>query len=212
MSDGERRSTPRGVRRRAQLRAAATALIQERGYERVSVSELAEAADISVGGLYRHIKGKSDLLVMACEDIYGDLRERIVDAAAQEQGYAEKLRAAVHVYLDACQENRERILLLYREYRYLPPDAGQRYMDREQAIAGVFADIIRVGVRVGAFGNCDPFVVAHDIVLLGHLPALKGWAVRDRLSGEALTQQQTDLLLRALVVSGHSASHRGRDQ
>lgn len=188
----------RAATRRAQLTAAATALIQERGYERVSVSELAQAADISVGGLYRHVKRKSDLLVMACEDIYGDLRERIVDAAAQHSEHAEKLGAAIRVYLMACHDNRERILLLYREYRYLPPDASQRYKAREQAIADVFGDIIRTGVRAGAFRDCTPQVVAHDIVLLGHLPSLKSWAPVGQLSPADLAEQQVALLLSAL--------------
>lgn len=187
--------------RREQLTAAATALIQERGYERVSVSELAQAAQISVGGLYRHIKGKSDLLVMACEDIYGQLRERIVDAAAHEEGHGDKLRAAMQVYLGACEENHERILLLYREYRYLPPDAGQRYIAREQAITDTFGDLIRAGVRAREFGACEPLVVAHDIVLLGHLPALKGWAMTQRLPAAELAEHQIDLILRALVIS-----------
>lgn len=189
----------RGETRREQLAAAATALIGERGYERVSVSELARAADLSVGGLYRHINGKSDLLVMACEDLYGQLRERVVDAAAQEEAHIDKLRAAMRVYLDAAQEHRARILMLYREYRSLPPDARQRYIDREQAITDAFGDIVRAGVRAGAFRECEPLVVAHDIVLLGHLPALKGWALRDRLPGADLTRHQVTLLLHALV-------------
>ncbi len=191
----------RGATRRAQLTAAATALIQERGYERVSVSELARAANISVGGVYRHIKSKSDLLVMACEDIYGQLRERIVDAAAQETDHIEKLRAAMRVYLHACHENHERILLLYREYRYLPPDASHRYRAREQAIADAFGDIIRTGVRAGAFRECEPMVAAHDIVLLGHLPSLKSWSSVGRLSPTDLVEHQTQLLVRGLSAS-----------
>jgi AcrR family transcriptional regulator len=194
----------RGADRRRQITAAAITLIQERGYERVSVSDLAEAAELSVGGMYRHIKSKTDLLVMACEGVYGDLRERLVDAAAAEDDPADRLAAAMRLYLDACAENREPILLLYREYRSLPPDARQRFIDREGAIADVFGDLVRAGLRAGRFWACDPRVVAHDIVLLGHLPALKGWALDDRLPAAGLTDQQVELLLRTLVIPPHN--------
>ncbi len=183
-----------------QITAAAIALFHERGYERVSVSDLAEAAELSVGGIYRYIRSKTDLLVMAIEGVYGDLRERLVDAAADIDDPAEALEVAMRLYLHACEESRMPILMLYREYRSLPPADRQRFIAREGAIADVFADLVRAGLRAERFWPCNPQVIAHDIVLLGHLPALKGWSVGDRLPATDLTAQQVELLLRTLVI------------
>jgi hypothetical protein len=71
-------------------------------------------------------------------------------------------------------------------------------MEREVAIAGLFADLIAAGIAAGELRSVEPFVLAYDIVLLGHLPALKGWALRGRVTEEELTARQLDLLMATL--------------
>ena len=195
--------TPAAVRateRRRAIALAATRGIVELGYERFSVNALADELGISVGGLYRYIKTKSDLLVMACEDIYGGLLERIVDAVAGQQSTAQKLSAALGLYLQSCADNRRQILLMYREYRHLPVDAGDRYRERELAIADCFAELLESAIGQGLIPELDAALLAQDIILMGHLPALKGWALRDRVDPQRLIEGQISLLLRGLGV------------
>ena len=62
---------PRGTRpknRRAQLQSTAATLFYERGYEQVSIADVADVANIGPSALYRHFSGKTDLLYAAIED------------------------------------------------------------------------------------------------------------------------------------------------
>jgi AcrR family transcriptional regulator len=62
---------PRGTRprdRRAQIRAAATRLFYERGYEQVSVADIAESVNVGPSALYRHFSGKSEILFEAIDE------------------------------------------------------------------------------------------------------------------------------------------------
>ncbi len=179
---------------------AASRGIVELGYERFSVNALADELGMSVGGLYRYIKTKSDLLVMACEDIYGGLRERMADVAAGEQPAGQQLRTALRIYLQSCADNRPQILLMYREYRHLPREAHDRYKDREQAIAALIADLLTSAHRSGQVPELDVRLLAQDIILLGHLPALKGWALPGRMEPDELIECQISLLLSALAI------------
>lgn len=190
----------RSAQRRQLLAATASRHIIERGFEGFSVNTLAEDAGMSVGGMYRYIRTKSDLLVMACEDIYGDLREQLAELTTSEQPLPDKLRAAIELYLRSCLNHQDQILLMYREYRHLPRDAQHRYMDREKAVAGVFADIISAGIRRGIFGHgVSPALLAEDVIFLGHLPALKAWALRDDITSEDLIRQHTELIMTRLT-------------
>lgn len=189
----------RSIERRRRLVLTASRLIAERGFESLSVNDLAAEMGISVGGLYRYIKTKADLLVMACEDIYGDLRERIVEVVTGASSIPEKLRQAMRVYLDACEANHDLILLMYREYRHLPVDARRRYQDREEAIAGVFSDLLRTGMRQGLLRQAHAEIVSRDIILLGHMPALKGWSLRAHANPEQLAREQIDLVMGRLA-------------
>lgn len=184
--------------RQSRLQEVATRRIIERGFDSVSVNELAEDLGMSVGGLYRYIQTKSDLLVMACETIYGGLRETLAEiATGSERDLPEKLRLMIEVYVRECVRNREQILLMYREYRHLPEEAHRRYKERELGIAGLFADLIGTGVRQGLFRDVQVQVLAQDVVLLGHLPALKGWAVRG-VESDVLVAEQVELVMARL--------------
>lgn len=139
---------------------------------------------MSVGGLYRYIRTKADLLTLVCEDIYGELASALRALAADGADLIDVSEA----YLQACATNRKLILLMYREYRHLPREAQERYEDREEEIVVILRELASASTADAA----DPDALARDIVLLGHLPALKGWALRraehapQKLIGEQL--------------------------
>jgi AcrR family transcriptional regulator len=193
-----RRTQQRSLARRERLAAVAGELIVERGFDSLSVNELARRCGISVGGMYRHIRTKADVLVMACESIYGGVLDELTAAAGRHDDPEDRLVAAVEAYLDACAANRARILMTYREYGRLPAAARRRYMEREVAIAELLSGLVAAGVAAGRFRPVDTFVVAYDLVLCGHLPALKGWALRGRVGEVELAQRQVELLLASL--------------
>lgn len=199
-----RRVQQRSLVRRERLATVASELIVERGFDSLSVNELAERCGISVGGMYRHIRTKTDVLVMACESIYGGVLDELTAAVAEHADPESRLRAAIEVYLVSCRDSRPQILMTYREYGRLPAPARHRYMEREVAIVELFAGLIASGIAAGGMQAEDPFVVAYDIVLLGHLPALKGWALRARVSADALVARQVELLM--ATVTGHGGT------
>ncbi|AKE01095.1 hypothetical protein XU06_29390 (plasmid) [Rhodococcus erythropolis] len=199
--EGRLTRVERTSKRREKITAVATQYIMERGFENLSVNDLAAAVGISVGGMYRYIDTKVDLLVMVCQNIYGDLRDELGEVAAGPEPVATKMRWAIELYLSSCEDKREQIAMMYREYRSLPTDAQREYKQRELAIGSVFADLIRSGIQHGSFRSVDPTVVAMNIVFLGHLPALKSWALHDiACSSEQLRHQQCELLMSSLGV------------
>lgn len=184
------------ARRRSLLPVVATRHIIERGFDGVSVNDLARDLGISVGGLYRYIRTKSDLLVMACETIYGELGATLAGVVADDdRPAADRLIEAMAVLLRECRRTRDQILLMYREYRHLPDDAHRRYRDREREILDLFAGLVSAGIERGEFQPVNPVVIAQDIVLLAHLPALKGWSVGGLVEPEALDREQIGLVL-----------------
>jgi AcrR family transcriptional regulator len=75
--------TDRRVRRtRELLRRALLLLIQEQGYDRITVQDLLDRADIGRSTFYAHYRDKDDLLLSGFEDIRSALGE---ERAAAEQ-------------------------------------------------------------------------------------------------------------------------------
>lgn len=204
--------SPVRSRRRATIVSEATRLFQERGYETTSVNDLAATLDMSVGGLYRYIETKSDLLVMVCESIYGDLPTQLASIADLHAAPTQRLVTLFDTYLRSCVENRRLILLMYREYRHLPEPARERFKQREEAIAALFQRVVDEGIAAGEFAaEIDGWSLAHDLVLIGHLPALKGWALRgSRRTANDAVDHQIRLIFQALGVRGRLPDPRER--
>ncbi len=174
-------------------------LFHEKGYEQTTVDELATAMGVSVGALYRYVSTKSDALVMVCDDIYSGLPEELQELAAQGGHELDVLRSLVRCYVDSCLEHRDLVLLMYREFRHLPREAQERSMQKEDAIVDVLAGAIRRAQRSGHVRKGDARLLATHILLLGHLPALKGWQLkRSGARRSTFAARHTEVLLDGL--------------
>ena len=194
MTDPFERS-PRTTAKLKHITEIASREITEHGFDNLAVSDIAAAAGVSVGGIYRYITTKTDLLVMVCKGIYDGVREELGEIVAGADAIDTKLAAAIDAYLLACEGQRQQIAMVYREYRRLPSDAQQFFMQREQAIADLFTDLIRVGSKTGEFKDVDPTLLAMNIVWLGHMPSFKSWALTGVVTADKIRREQVALVM-----------------
>ncbi len=181
-SPGRARGTrqERSRERRRLLTEVVSQLIKERGFAGISVNEVAERASLSVGGLYRHIDTKSDLLELVCDEINLDLIEEMKAATAEQRGITAKLEAAIRVYWLRHWDSSAAILVTYREYPSFSAEAKKRYRNEEKRLAEFFADLIRAGTVAEEFREVDDRLLAYEIILLSHMRALKGYTFEGR--------------------------------
>jgi AcrR family transcriptional regulator len=59
----------RGRRSRARIRAAASALFRERGFDATTLRAIAERAGMGASSIYRHVRTKQELLVLELADL-----------------------------------------------------------------------------------------------------------------------------------------------
>src|SRR5215510_4017956 len=90
--------TDRRVRRtRELLQRALLSLIQERGYDRITVQDIIDRADIGRSTFYAHYRDKDDLLLSGFEDIRSALAAERA-AAEQAAGTSEFLQPLLTVF------------------------------------------------------------------------------------------------------------------
>jgi AcrR family transcriptional regulator len=99
-TQAERRATTQ-----AALLAAARELFTERGFADTGRDDIAARAGVTRGALYHHFATKADVAVAVIEELYGELVERVVGAAARGGGTAlDQVLRASRAYIDACAE------------------------------------------------------------------------------------------------------------
>ena len=91
--------------KKAELLKASLTLFAARGYDAVSVRDIAKAAGVSEAALYKHFKGKEDMALYIFTAIVSDYTGRIKQIDNSEHGAIAKLCRIVEITYD-----------LYREY------------------------------------------------------------------------------------------------
>jgi AcrR family transcriptional regulator len=91
----------RSFARRATILAVATALMEERGSERVAMSDIAAGAKISIGSLYQYFPDKTHILralaVASLEEIHLSLKAQFAGVTCREDG-VRRLSDALEAY------------------------------------------------------------------------------------------------------------------
>lgn len=127
MTDAPVRRRPRD-RRRTILAAAAT-LFWSEGYHRVGMADVATAVGIAPSALYRHVRGKQELLLAILDEHLARIEALV---AAPGTDLLDGLAALT-------LERREFGLLWEREAGHLPADAGRAIRHRLRDVAAVVA-------------------------------------------------------------------------
>jgi AcrR family transcriptional regulator len=89
-------------RARERLLEAMLVVSGERGYERISVQDVIEAAHASRATFYKHFKDKDDCFAQAYHDAAEWLYRRLIGVAKRQPGWREGLRAGMAELLEFC--------------------------------------------------------------------------------------------------------------
>ena len=107
------RQAERSAHTRRVLLDVARDLFATRGYAGAATEEVVRRAGVTRGALYYHFRDKQDLFRAVVEDLQQQLVAQIGAASAAIADPWERLRAAMHVFLDAClRPGVQRIVLL----------------------------------------------------------------------------------------------------
>jgi TetR/AcrR family transcriptional regulator, cholesterol catabolism regulator len=191
---------------RARLLKGARKCFATKGYGGTSVQDIANAAGISIGSLYKYVRAKEDLLSLMAETSHASLRE-VVDVAFAS---VDDPIAGLHIIISALvrQADRDRDLmnLLYAEFKYLPAGPRKLILDQEISIHDRLVDLIDAANAAGLYDCPDPHLAAVNITMFGSMWVLKSHLIK--LTIDEYIDRQTTLALR--LVGADSSDVSGR--
>lgn len=109
-----RKAPARGVRTQEKIEEVALALFAEKGVDRTTIGDIAGAAGIAEGTIYRHYPGKEELIWQLFSANYQRLAERLEALQAERAELRGKLKAMVGLFCNLFEQNPDmfRFLLL----------------------------------------------------------------------------------------------------
>jgi AcrR family transcriptional regulator len=147
-SDSRRERTRRLVQ--AELTVVAQDLFVERGYEGVTVDEIAEAAGMSKRTFFRYFASKDDL-VIGKYDLFGDRMADALTARPPDEPVWESLRRVFDVVAEYVEDDRQRARNEAME-RIVQDTPGltARYLEKLSRMQGLLIDEVARRLNGGA--------------------------------------------------------------
>ena len=176
------------------IRKAGVRLIFERGYEAMSLRQLAAEVGIQAGSLYNHISTKQDLLFDLVQEHINDLLRELDLALEGKADPVEKLRAFVAFHVSYHMTRKREVFIANSELRSLEAKNYDVVVALRGAYEQRLAQILTDGVSDGVFEVGDIQVATFAIIAL--LTGLCTWyRPGGRLTRDAIIAAHEKLVL-----------------
>lgn len=151
--------------RRAQIIDAAIATVNQLGFARSSLAQIARRASTSKSVISYHFDGKEELLEQVVAQVFGEVGDQIVAAVEEKSGWSDKLAAYIRAELAFMRDHRERLLAATEILiSHRSQDGVPMYLQSGDEETELLESIVRGGQLSGEFGPCDVAVAALTIV------------------------------------------------
>ena len=139
-------------RRMQEILGVAAQLFGERGYEAVTVEEVAARLDVTKGSIYYYFPSKDELGTAAIETLGDDWTGRLEQLPAARQGSASsRLRALITAQVTIAVRDYPAALGLFLVPQELPEPQRARIKELRRRHDGVFRAVVEDGVAAGEF-------------------------------------------------------------
>lgn len=201
-------TNPHVVANQIHIRTHAEQLFGYYGFAKTSVSDIAQACDMSTGNIYRFFRNKQAIGLAVVENFMDQQHSKMLSARHVEGQSAERrLRAAITAgvrHLVDTMAGKPRIFEM-AEFLCDDPEGEVLVDNHRKFLRDVFARLIEEGIEDGEFTSTDPFADGWTILLATTafwMPqALVAWHRQ-----EAIMDDLDDVL--RLVLSGLKPGQR----
>jgi len=162
------------VQQRERILSVALSLFAEKGYERVSLRQVAREVGLTPATLYHYFPSKEALLETLAEQIAQRFEEATAGIADQPWEVTYKLERFCVAHLEALLASPAQAMIFLREApQYLSEPQRSAFLARQRAYEARFEKILQEGLQRNLFREIEPRFVA--VSLLAALNAVATW-------------------------------------
>jgi AcrR family transcriptional regulator len=207
---GRRRAAAGPAVTRERIVIAAARLFQQRGYDRTSISSIADAVGVTAPALYWHFESKADILFEFLRTTLTEFTAEIEQQLVGVQDSADRLRvfAASHTRSQLRQFDKslaygELIFSASQLSRSLASAQIEELSALQRRHLALCREIVRAGIDAGEFDVSDPTVTAFAV--LNICEHVNQWFNPDgQMSADDIAELHGELAVR-LVQPGSAA-------
>lgn len=178
----------------------AAQMIYEKGFDAISMNEIANALDLTKPGLYYHVKGKKQLLFSIMDFAMDMLDTNVVKPAAKVVDAEERLRLIICQHARLLTHEAGALAILIDEDAGLSAEQREEIVDRKRAYFDLLRRTLDELKARGRLRPVDSTVAAFS--LLGMVMWIARWYnPGGRLDSEQVVRDVTEIALGSVVAS-----------
>lgn len=162
-------SGPEKPDKRVAIMRAAERLFHNRRFHEVTLDEVAVAAGVGKGTIYRYFNDKDDLIFQVATTGFEDLCARVEACVAEDRPLRERLLSIVRAMCDYFDERIEMYAIIHAETAWMPEGEGgvrARWLVLRQRLPGIVRQAFLDGIARGEV-RADLHVDTLDYYFLG---------------------------------------------
>lgn len=165
----------------------------EKGYERTTMPDIADAAGISIGSIYRYIGKKEDILTLLLQYMCKLVNDELAPVSLLELEPEEKLNMLFSKYCNISDKYRRYFVVAIRENRSMNTSQRQVLWEIENSITSCFTRTINEGSAKGIFDSSLDEFFAYNLLIFGQQWTMRNYHYKD-LSLEDFIDRQLEII------------------
>jgi transcriptional regulator, TetR family len=179
---------------------AATRLFAEKGYEAVTTAEIAEAAEVGVGTLFRYAGSKAELLVAVMNSRFAEGIEAGLSEAAEGRAMAESIIAILRPFVEESMAHPENMLAYEREALFGSVEHREEATSSVSRVEQAILQVMLLHRAKPRDPSADLEDIAHTIYAVLYLDIVKVTTGRSAMADlPARVRRSVDFLTGALL-------------
>jgi AcrR family transcriptional regulator len=186
--------------RAVEIYREAADIIHEKGFDATSMGDIAEAVDLTKGGLYYYIKGKKALLFAIMDFAMNRLEAEVLEPARKEEDPEERLAILLSGHVELVIEDASAMTILVNEEEGLDQAHREKIQHRRRVYQDFLRDTIMAVLEShGRQDRIDPEVAASSVLGTIHW-VVKWYKPSAQWKPDQVVDQVTDLIMHGLVA------------
>lgn len=185
--------------RREEIVGVALRLIEENGFKKTSMREIASLANMGKSSLYDFFKTKDEIAVYAVEKQIKETTQEARRIIANESSPEQCLRKIMLNHLGVPKQYRTVLMWLNAESEYLEEGYRNRLKATRYAYQDVVQSVIENGIAMGIFRNTDTALASR--LLINSMLSIV-YTSRPSTSPEKMLHETMNIILRGIIKHG----------
>lgn len=178
----------------------ATRLFAEKGYEAVTTAEIAEAAEVGVGTLFRYAGSKAELLVAVMNSRFAEGIEAGLSEATEGRAMAESIIAILRPFVEESMTHPENMLAYEREALFGSVEYREKATSSVSRVEQAILQVLLLHQAKPRDPSADLEDIAHTIYAVLYLDIVKVITGRSAMADlPARVRRSVDFLTGALL-------------